>query len=168
MTRRVVRSALGTATVVVVAGGALAYFSGSGAGTGSAGVGTSSTLTIHGTTGGSLYPGASTTVSFTVDNPSTGHERAGTIHLSSIVACNVAFVSEACPSGHEVSSCESAETGSSDGNTANYWMPDVVSNQDVASGSGQALTATGTLTMNNLSTSQDACKSVNLLLNLTS
>ncbi|MFL5824136.1 MAG: hypothetical protein ACJ764_11925, partial [Solirubrobacteraceae bacterium] len=64
--------------------------------------------------------------------------------------------------------CESVETGSSDGNTANFWMADVVSNQDVASGNGQSVTATGSLKMNDLSSNQDACKNANLLLNFTS
>ena len=47
-------------------------------------------------------------------------------------------------------------------------MPDVIANQDFGSGSGQSVTATGTLSMNNLNSNQDACKNANLLLNLTS
>jgi hypothetical protein len=47
-------------------------------------------------------------------------------------------------------------------------MPDVVANQDVASGNGQAITATGTLTMNDLNSSQNTCKNANLTLNFTS
>ena len=46
-------------------------------------------------------------------------------------------------------------------------MPDVVSGQEIATGNGQTVTATGTLTMNDLSTNQDSCKSANLLLNFT-
>ena len=153
---------------LVLAGAAFAYFTTTGSGTGTASVGTSSALTIHGTTTGSLYPGTSTTVSFTADNPSSGKQQIGTIHLASIVACNTAFVAGACPSGHEITTCESVETGASDTTTSNFWMPDVVSNQDLASGSGQTVTATGTLTMNDLASSQDSCKSVNLLLNFTS
>jgi len=67
-----------------------------------------------------------------------------------------------------VTSCESAETGSSDTNTANFWMADVTSDQDLASGSGQSVTATGTLKMNDLSSNQNACQNANLVLNLTS
>src|SRR5437763_1835325 len=153
---------------MVIGGAAVAYFDTSGTGTGTGSVGTSSALTIHGSTSGAVYPGTSTTVTFTADNPSSGKQQIGTIHLASIVACNTAFSGTSCPSGHEVNSCESVETGATDGNTANFWMPDVVSNQDLASGSGQSVTATGSLKMNDLSTSQDACKSVNLLLNFTS
>src|SRR5437660_564102 len=84
---------------LVVAGAAIAYFTASGSGTGTGSVGTSSALTLHGSTGGAVYPGASTTVSFTADNPSGGKEQLGTIHLGSVVACDTAFVSGACPSG---------------------------------------------------------------------
>jgi hypothetical protein len=162
---------IGATTVLVtlaLGGAAVAYFSTSGSGTGTASVGTSSALTVHGSTSGSLYPGVSSTVSFTADNPSSGHQKLGTIHLASIVACDQAFSGGTCASGHEVTTCESAETGSSDANTANFWMPDVVSNQDLASGNGQSVTATGSLKMNDLNASQDTCKNVNLLLNFTS
>jgi hypothetical protein len=165
------KTLIGGATALVtlaIGGAAVAYFDASGSGTGTASVGTSSALTIHGSSSGSLFPGVSTTVTFTADNPSSGKQQIGTIHLASIVACNTAFSAGTCPSGHEVTSCESAETGASDTNTSNFWMADVVSNQDLASGSGQSVSATGTLRMNDLSSSQDLCKSANLLLNFTS
>jgi hypothetical protein len=47
-------------------------------------------------------------------------------------------------------------------------MPDVVSNQDLASGTGQNVTATGTLTMNDLTSNQDLCKNASLTLGFTS
>jgi hypothetical protein len=162
---------IGAATVLItlaLGGAAVAYFSASGSGTGTASVGTSAALTIHGSTSGSLYPGVSGTVTFTADNPSAGKQKIGTIHLASIVACDQAFSGGTCASGHEVTSCESVETGATDANTANFWMPDVAANQDLASGNGQSVTATGSLKMNDLATSQDACKNVNLLLNFTS
>ena len=159
---------LSSVVAIAAAGIAVAYFTTSGSGTGTGSVGTSSALTIHGSTGGSLYPGTTTTVTFTADNPSPGKQQIGTIHLSSIVACDTAFSGGTCPSGHEVTTCESRETGASDTNTANFWMADVVSNQDLASGNVQPVSATGTLKMNDLSTNQDSCKSVNLLLNFTS
>ena len=166
--RRKVLGTLGVVGAVALAGVAYAYFSATGSGTGTATGGTSSALTLHGSTSGSLYPGTNTTVTFTADNPSAGKQRVGTIHLASIVACNQAFTGTTCASGHEVTTCESVETGGTDGNTANFWMPDVAANQDIASGNAQSITATGTLTMNDLTSSQDSCKSVNLLLNFTS
>lgn len=168
-TKRKPLAALGAVLVTLVLGGAaLAYFGASGSGAGTAAVGTGSGLTIHGSTSGSLYPGASTTINFTADNPSSGRQRLGTIHLASIVACNAAFAAGVCPSGHEVTSCESVETGASDTNTADFWMADAVANQDLASGTGQSVSVSGTLKMNDLSTSQDACQSANLLFNFTS
>ena len=58
---------------------AYAYFSTTGSGTGTATVGSSSTVTLHATVTSSLYPGTSSPVSFTVDNPSSGAQRVGTI-----------------------------------------------------------------------------------------
>jgi hypothetical protein len=162
----------GTVAVLLTAGAAVAYFSTTGSGTGTATVGTSSALTLHGTSASTLYPGVSSTVSFTVDNPSSGHQQLGTVHLASVKACVGASSSwngSSCSnSGTEATTCESVETGSSDGNTANFWMPDVVSNQDFGNGNGQSVTATGSLKMNDLASNQDACKNANLTLNFTS
>jgi hypothetical protein len=47
-------------------------------------------------------------------------------------------------------------------------MPDVTVNQDFASGNGQSVTATGTLSMANTNSSQDGCKDAPLTLNLSS
>jgi hypothetical protein len=166
--RRKVLATVGVIGVVALAGAAYAYFTASGSGTGSATVGTSTALTLHGTTSPSLFPGSTATVTFTADNPSGGKERLGTVHLASVVACDQAFTGTSCASGHEITTCESVETGSSDGNTANFWMPDVVENQEIAAGNGQTVSTTGSLTMNDLSSSQDSCKNANLLLNFTS
>ena len=106
-TRRKVLGTLGLIGVVTLAGVAYAYFSASGSGTGTATVGTSTALTLHGSTSGSLYPGTSTTVTFTADNSSGGKERVGTIHLASIVACDQAFSGGTCASGHEINTFES-------------------------------------------------------------
>jgi hypothetical protein len=161
-----------TAGALAVTGIAFAYFSASGSGTGTAAVGTSSALTIHAAVAGTLYPGASSAVTFTVDNPSSGHQQLGTIHLASIKSCVGAGSSwngSSCSNGGtEATTCESVETGSSDTNAANFWMADTVENQDLASGNGQTVTTNGTLKMNDLSTNQDACKSANLTLNFTS
>src|SRR5579863_10185497 len=79
--------ALSGLLLLLLAGGAVAYFTTSGSGTGTATVGTNSALTIHGTSASTLYPGTSSTVSFTVDNPSAGNQQLGTIHLASVKAC---------------------------------------------------------------------------------
>jgi hypothetical protein len=170
--RKKVVAGLGLLAVLAMAGAAVAYFSASGSGTGSATVGTSSALTLHGTSASTVYPGSSSTISFTVDNPSSSHQLLGTIHLASVKACvgsGSSWNGTSCSnSGTEATTCESVETGASDTTTANFWMADVVANEDFGSGSGQTVTGTGTLKMNDLSSSQDACKNANLTLNLTS
>src|SRR5436305_13196886 len=63
-----------SATVLLTAGIAVAYFTTTGSGTGTGSVGTSSAMTLHGTVAGTLYPGVSSTVNLTVDNPSSSHQ----------------------------------------------------------------------------------------------
>jgi len=129
---------------VVAAVGGYAYFSTTGTGTGSATVGTDSGVTLHATTAGLLYPGGpSRTVSFTVDNPSNGHQWVGTIHLVTV------------------------DTGVVGCSGADFTMPDVLAGQNVAPGSGTAITATGQLSMAD-NGDQDACKNASLTLNLSS
>jgi hypothetical protein len=138
--------ALAAIAVVAFAGVAYAYFTTTGAGSGSATVGTSSAVVLHGTAPATLYPGTSSVVNFTVDNPSSGHQLVNTIHLDS-VSTDVAH-----------SACV----------TTDFTMPDVVATQDVPAGNGTAITATGTLTLNNTSVSQDDCKNAPLTLHLSS
>jgi hypothetical protein len=165
--------ALAGLLLLLLTAGAVAYFTTTGSGTGSATVGSNSTLTLHPTlSGGNLYPGTTNTVSFTVDNPSPGHQLLNTIHLASIKACTGAGSSwngSSCSnSGTEQTTCESVETGASDTTTANFWMPDVTVNKDYGNGNGQSVSQTGTLTMNDLNSSQNACQGANLTLNFTS
>jgi hypothetical protein len=153
MTRRTKKRALFALTTVVAiaaAGAALAYFTSTGSGTGTANVGTSSALTLHATVSNTLYPGASSPVSFTVDNPSNGAERIGTISLSSITV----------DAGH--STCSVVTTGGS----ADFSMPAVTVNKSFPSGNGQAVTPGGTLTMNDTGISQDACQGATLTLHV--
>jgi hypothetical protein len=137
--------------VLALAGAAYAYFSTTGSGTGTATVGSSSTVTLHATVSSSLYPGTSSPVSFTVDNPSSGSQRVGTISLGSITV----------DAGH--STCSTVITG---GNP-DFTMAAVTVNHVFASGNGQTVTPTGTLTMNETGVSQDACQGATLTLHLT-
>lgn len=143
--------ALGCVVAIAAAGAAVAYFTSTGSGTGTATVGSSSAVTLHATVSSTLYPGASSPVSFTVDNPSSGSERVGTITLSSITA----------DAGH--STCSTAISGA----TPDFTMPAVTVNKTFAPGSGQSVTQTGTLTMNDTGVSQDACQGATLTLHLT-
>lgn len=168
-------------SLMALAGTAVAYFSTTGSGSATASVGTSQTLTLHGTTSGTLYPGTSVTVSLTADNPSSGNQQVGTVHLSAIKACTggtsndsvwnpgTGACTDSAHGGTEVPSCEDFDSGSSpDADAHDFYMADVVENQDLSSGSGIALTHSGALTMNDLSGSQNQCKNVNLYLQLTS
>lgn len=143
--------ALGCTCALAVAGVAFAYFTSNGSGTGTATVGSSSAVTLHATISSSLYPGSSSPVSFTVDNPSSGVQRVGTVTLASITA----------DATH--TECKTTITG---GNP-DFTMAAVPANQVVNPGSGQSVSATGTLTMNETGTNQDACQGATLTLHLT-
>lgn len=138
--------ALTTVATIAAVGAAIAYFTTNGSGTGSASVGSSSAVTIHGTAAGALYPGSSATVNLTVDNPSSGSQRVNTIQLGSVTT-------------------DEAHSGCV---TSDFTMPSVTVNQTFPTGNGQAVTATGTLTMANTVLNQDACQGAPLTLHLTS
>lgn len=158
--------------------GAWAYFTANGSGSGSGSVGTSTNLTLHGSTVGTLYPGTNVPISFTVDNPGGGSERLGTIYLAGVKACTGASSSwdpslnsgaGGCSnSGTEQASCESVDPGNAgNANASNFYMADVAENQTFSAGaSGVSATSGGTLTMNNLNSSQDSCKNASLYLQL--
>jgi hypothetical protein len=144
--------AISTVAVLAVAAVAYAYFTSTGSGTATATVGSSSAVTIKGTVSSTLYPGGSSPVTFTIDNPSSGAQRVGTITLASI----------AVDAGH--STCSKVITG---GNP-DFTMVAVAVNKVYGPGNGQTVTPTGTLTMNDTGVSQDACQGATLTLNLTS
>jgi hypothetical protein len=133
-----------------IAAAAYAYFTTTGSGTATATVGTSSAVTLKGTVSGTLYPGSSATVTFTVDNPSSGKQRVGSISLEKITP----------DAGH--STCSTLTTG---GNP-DFTMAEVAVNKTYGPGNGQAVTPTGTLTMNDTGVSQDACQGATLTLSL--
>ena len=134
--------------VLAAAGGAFAYFSSTGTGSATATVGSSQALTVNGTPSGSLYPGGSTTVNFSATNPSTGHEYLATIHLASV----------SVDSSHASAGCSASW----------FTMPDVSASQDIpGGGSGTTVTASGTLSMTNTATNQDACQGATLTLGFT-
>ena len=151
ITRKRALTVLSCACAIGVAGIAVGYFTSSGSGTGTATAGSSSAVTLHATISSSLYPGSSSPVSFTVDNPSSGVQRVGTVSLSSITV----------DGAH--STCSTTITG---GNP-DFTMAAVPVNQVINPGNGQSVAATGTLTMNETGTNQDACQGATLTLHLT-
>jgi hypothetical protein len=143
--------ALSCAATLAIAAGAYAYFTSTGSGTATGSVGSAVPMTLYGTVSSSLYPGSSSPVSFTVDNPSSGSQRVGTITLASI----------SVDGAH--SSCSSAISG---GNP-DFSMPAVAVNKTFAPGAGQSVPQTGILTMNETGTYQNACQGATLTLQLT-
>jgi hypothetical protein len=152
ITRRRALFALTTALLVVVAGGAYAYFSSTGSGTATATVGSSSAVVLKATVAGNLYPGAAQTVTFTVDNPSTGSQRVNTISLTKVQP----------DAGH--SSCSTTITGEN----PDFTMAPVTVNKAYGPGNAQAVTPTGSLKMNETLLNQDACQGATLTLTLAS
>src|SRR4051794_2821503 len=148
--RKRLLTALVSLGVLAVAAAAYAYFTTTGSGTATATVGTSSAVTLKGTVTGNLSPGSSSPVTLTVDNPSSGKQRVGTISLEKITA----------DAGH--ASCSVVISG---GNP-DFTMADVVVNKTYAPGNGQAVTPSGSLTMNDTGVSQDACQGATLTLTL--
>jgi hypothetical protein len=152
ITRKRTLVALSCVSVLALGAVAYAYFTSTGSGTATAKVGTSSAITLKGTVSGNLYPGASSQVSFTVDNPSSGTQRVGTISLTGITV----------DAGH--STCSTVITG---GNP-DFTMAPVAVNATFAPGNGQAVTPKGTLTMNDTGVNQNACQGAELTLALSS
>jgi hypothetical protein len=144
--------ALTAVGALVIAAAAYAYFTSSGSGTATATVGTSSAVTLKGTVTGNLYPGSSSPVTLTVDNPSSGKQRVGTVTLEKITP----------DAGH--ASCSVVISG---GNP-DFTMAEVVVNKTFAPGNGQAVTPSGSLTMNDTGVNQDACQGATLTLTLKS
>jgi hypothetical protein len=151
---------------IVAAVGAYAYFTTTGSGSGTATVGTSTNLALVGTAPTTLYPGTSSDVTFTANNTSPGHQQLGTIYLASVQA--FASAADRTAGTPVISGCGSVDPGNAgNAGASDYYMADVVANQDFGpSGSPQPVTLHGTLVMNNLSASQDACKLAFLKLNL--
>lgn len=156
--KKIAAVALTGAAAAGIAGSAFAYFTTTGNGTGTGAVGTSSTLTVHqasitysnSASENALVPGTSATVTFTVDNPSSGNQQLGTISVSSITT-------DAAHAG-----CDTADHSS--------WFTtgtDLVGN-DYGPGTGQAVTGTLTVTMNDVAAVQDVCKGAPLTFNYSS
>jgi len=152
ITRKRALLVVGCVSALAIAAVAYAYFTSTGSGTATAKVGTASAVTLKGTVAGNLYPGASSQVTFTVDNPSSGAQRVGTISLTGITV----------DAGH--STC-SVTIG---GGTPDFSMPAVAVNATFPSGNGQAVTPKGTLTMNDTGVNQNACQGAELTLALAS
>jgi hypothetical protein len=141
------------ATVLAMASIAFAYFTTTGAGTGDATVGTNTALVLNqasitysnSATDNVLLPGTSATVTFTVDNPSSGNQYLDTISVTSV----------------------SADASHTDCNSTLHptWFDltdtDVVGH-NYAPGDGQAVAGDLTVDFVDQPVSQDVCKNATL------
>ena len=133
---------------LAVAGIAVAYFTASGTGSGTATVGTSAGVTIDNVTiADALYPGGSTTVRFTVSNPSADTA----VQVDKVVA--------------DTSAGTNGITGLPRGcDAADFSFGDVTVNASIAaSGSTDA---SGSLSLTNNNVNQDACQGASPVLHL--
>jgi hypothetical protein len=135
--------ALAVVAVLAITGAAIAYFSSSGSGTGQASVGTSHALSVSfGTTTGTMYPGTGTsTVPYTITNPTgsgvqnlsstsvamadDGHGNI-TDHGTAVSGCLATWFT---PVDHPPAYGEISDGGSVSGNVT-VTMADVNSSQD--------------------------------------
>ncbi|HKU35334.1 hypothetical protein [Paenarthrobacter sp. NPDC058040] len=142
---RITAAVAGVALVAVGGGAAYAYWTTTGSGNGSATNSTGGgTVTLHATFAGGLAPGNQVNVAYTADNSTTSSTVVG--DLTASVATDV----PAClPAWFEVTA--------------------VTSNTNVAANSTGTSVGSGVLKFNDSSTvNQDACKSANVTVNVTS
>ncbi len=141
-------AAIGAVTAAALVGGtvAYAYFSTTGSGTGSASVGTSTALTLNQASitysnapVNELLPGTSASVTFTVDNPSSGAQFLDTISLAQVTSAN----KPACNSTDHPSWFSATE---------------VTVEDDYIPGNAQAVPGSMTITFVNAPEPQDVCK----------
>ncbi|HUK44723.1 MAG TPA: hypothetical protein VLV28_05475 [Gaiellaceae bacterium] len=161
------------AVIAVSAVGAYAYFTSAGSGTGSATVGAAANnLVVTGTPDSTaLTPGGTgSVISFKVDNPAGFNQYITNIHLSGVVACSVALVSNACPAGpgNDISTNDPTETTKC--YVGAFTMPNVtgISDGNIAPNApAQSITETGTLSMADSGYDQGACENAHLALSFT-
>ena len=131
---------------VATAGGAYAYWSSLGTGTGAASTGASSAfvVTTDAATGGPLTPGGPTqTVAFHVQNSNSGVQRLSAVAVTVAASNGTAWTA--------IPGCSAADYTIG---TPSFTAGDVAS--------GATKDGTVTITMNNLSSNQDACKNVSV------
>jgi hypothetical protein len=141
ITKRRARIALTVAGVLAVAVAALAYWTTSGGGSGTASVGTDAGVTINPVTfDGALYPGGSTTVHFTVNNTSAD----APVKFHDVIADT---------SGGNTNGISGLPVGCS---ASDFHFSATTGDQEIAKGG--TYSSTGTLSMDNSTSNQDACK----------
>jgi hypothetical protein len=161
------RALIGIVASLAIVAVAVAYWTTTGTGTGTGTAGTDAdNVSVSGTVTGLLTPGGpGRTVSFTAANPANFNQSISNIHLVSVDAYPTA--TDRTDGTNELAGCGGTNSGSSD-----FSMSDVPvtpsTDGDIAPGAtAQVISASGTLSMNNLDSNQDACKDAFLKLTFT-
>lgn len=159
--RRKLILAAGTIGGMIVAGVAVAFFTGgAGSGTGNATVGSASALAVSvntgSATGGPLYPGSGIAekIPFTITNNSSGHQ--GVTSLTYTIASSGGNVLDANNSNAPASGCL-ASWFSAAGDSGN---PNLTGAAGDLAGSGGTYTGLVDVTMSDVNSSQDSCQGV--------
>jgi hypothetical protein len=149
LTKKRTMLVLGAVAVLAVAGVAVAYWTTSGSGSGSGAVANSNgSVVLHGTITNELTPGGSSPVAFTADNANSSSEQVGTVHA-------VVSIDEA----HAKAGCEASD----------FTIANTEENQVIAANSaGTALTHSGSISMADTASNQNACQGATISLALTS
>jgi hypothetical protein len=175
MNKKLLVVGLAAGLALGIGGAAFAYFTSSGSGTGTAQVGTATNnIVVTGTETAALVPaGPGGTVHFTVANSATVPEQLSTIHLASISinTSSSAYTSATATQQGLWNACDTTVGTAATLSDPAFSMADVSpsnSDGDIAGGAtAQALTATGTLFMNNTGVNQDNCENAPLTLTFT-
>lgn len=143
--KRVV-AAFAVVAVLAVGGIALGYWTQTGGGSATGAVGVPGVVTLSGSVSAGIVPGSSVPVTIKVSNPGTSPVQIQTVRLQSIAP----------------------DTGHSACVTADFTLPDVLENTEVAAGASTVgLPQSGTLSYADTAVSQDACMGATLTLTLT-
>lgn len=170
--------ALTTVTALAAVGVAVGYFTTTGDGTGTASVGSAVTDSLHVTgtpDATALTPGGTgSVVSFTVANDENFAQRVTKIHLSSVAIDHSSATYTAATSAQKAKwdACDvTSGTSATQGADPAFYMADVTpseSDGDIGpSATAQALTAPGTLYMNDTGADQSNCEGAPLALSFT-
>jgi hypothetical protein len=140
---------LGVVAALGIAAAAFAYWTTSGSGTGTGSVGADTARSVNGTIDNALVPGGSSSVTLTADRDANTTYKIGAV--TGTVSVDAASAAAGCKAADFHFSGPSAL--------------ETVAAQDGLNGTTQTLTA-GSISMDNTTANQDACKSASLTIAL--
>jgi hypothetical protein len=137
---------LGVVAALGIAAAAFAYWTTSGGGSGSGSVGTAAAASVHGTITSALVPGGSSSVTLTADKDAHTTYKIGAI--TGTVSVDKTHADAGCAA-------------------ADFAFVGPTADETVTAGTGTQTLTAGSVSMDNTSANQDACKGADLTLTLT-